>query len=266
MTEFNPAEYWEGRLAKNYDISGVGFVSLGKAFNEWMYRVRKHAFLRLLDDLDLSTESSVLDVGSGTGFYVELLHRAGFSDVRGLDLTETAVNRLRETFPGVEFAKADITKLGDTPPWTNLDLITCMDVLFHVTDDSAFDEAIASISRMLRPGGLFLFSDNLPQEESRTMHHVSRSRESIVATLARHQLEVEAETPMFVLMNAPAASQHPVLVAFWKLLSTVLHGFERTGLGFLGHVPGLLLYPIERLLIRTVAPGPSTKLLVCAKV
>ena len=33
MSQFNPTQYWEERLSKNYDISGVGYLPLGKAFS-----------------------------------------------------------------------------------------------------------------------------------------------------------------------------------------------------------------------------------------
>jgi hypothetical protein len=75
---FDNREYWEDRLRRHYSLAGVGYLRLGRRFNEWMYRVRGAVFDRMLDDLAGKagrgarwSGANVLDVGSGTGFYVE---------------------------------------------------------------------------------------------------------------------------------------------------------------------------------------------------
>jgi len=45
---FDPKEYWEKRLARNWDLAGVGYRALGKGFNYWAYAAAKHIFKREL--------------------------------------------------------------------------------------------------------------------------------------------------------------------------------------------------------------------------
>ena len=44
---FDNREYWESRLRQQYSLAGVGYLRLGRRFNEWMYRVRGEVFDRV---------------------------------------------------------------------------------------------------------------------------------------------------------------------------------------------------------------------------
>ena len=75
---FDNRKYWETRLREHYSLAGVGYLRLGRRFNEWMYRVRGEVFDRVAAELLPSwSGKAVLDVGSGTGFYVERWLRLG---------------------------------------------------------------------------------------------------------------------------------------------------------------------------------------------
>ena len=37
---FDNRQYWESRLREHYSLAGVGYLRLGRRFNEWMYRIR----------------------------------------------------------------------------------------------------------------------------------------------------------------------------------------------------------------------------------
>ena len=88
---FDPRAYWEQRLSEEYSLHGVGYASLGLRYNRWMYRIRRRVFRRTMRRF-LRDRSSmrVLDVGCGTGFYVDQWRELGIGQIAGLDLTETA--------------------------------------------------------------------------------------------------------------------------------------------------------------------------------
>src|ERR1043166_8271428 len=103
----------------------------------------------------------VLDVGSGTGFYVDRWLRLG-ARVTGLDLTEIAVAELSRAFPAARFLRADIGASLDgvplAPGW--FDAVSAFDVLFHIVDDAQYARAFENIPSLLRPGGWFLGPEN----------------------------------------------------------------------------------------------------------
>src|SRR3954453_7622223 len=103
--DFDARDYWEQRLADDYSLGGVGFRRLGHRFNAWAYRVRRERFGSAVGRLDLDVAGArVVDVGSGTGFYVTQWLDLG-ARVTGLDLTQVAVDRLRHAYPAASFER-----------------------------------------------------------------------------------------------------------------------------------------------------------------
>ena len=69
---FDPKAYWESRLSDEYSLAGVGYSGLGLSYNRWLYRIRKRVFRRTVRGFLVGDPGAarVLDVGSGTGFYI----------------------------------------------------------------------------------------------------------------------------------------------------------------------------------------------------
>src|SRR5947208_11804347 len=174
-TSFDPAAFWERRLQR-FDLAAVGYTGLGLRYNEWLYRVRAFVFRRLLRSSGLDLGSArVLDVGSGTGFYVAEWLRAGAARVVGSDLTDVSTERLAKVFPKAEIVQFDISGEPVFPP-NSFDAISAFDVLFHIVDDDGYRAALMTISSLLRDGGhLFLSENFLHSPERRGEHQVSRT-------------------------------------------------------------------------------------------
>src|SRR5690625_824439 len=150
MTIEHHDEFWNQRLAEDWSESGVGYRALGRPFNTWMYRVRRHVFLREASALSPAAATAVLDVGSGTGLYLDWWRTAGASALVGSDLTPAAVQQLSDHFSDLRIEQLDITAgAGPFTPGT-FDLISCMDVLFHITDDDLYRQALANMASLLR--------------------------------------------------------------------------------------------------------------------
>ena len=261
MNLFDPRIYWERRLAENPGILGVGLTSLGKNYNEWLYKVRRHTFLREIRSLPFDWETArVLDVGSGTGFYIRLWQEAGIPSVTGSDLTQTSVDRLRQGFPGKEVLQLHIG--GDEGlPTRKFDAISAFDVLFHIIEDRRYEAAISNIYGMLEPNGLFIFSDNfLHRDADRATHQVSRSLAQITDVLRKVGFRILRRRPMFALMNVPVDTQRWIWQSCWNAVAYPVKRSE-----FLGFVVGASLYPVEMALTRMLHEGPSTELMICQK-
>jgi len=262
LTEgFQADQYWERRLRDHFSLEGVGYLRLGRRFNEWMYRVRGEVFDRIVEELALPAGARVLDVGSGTGFYVDRWLRRGCR-VTGVDLTDIAVTTLASRFPGAEFVRADIG--DDLPPalaGERFDVVSGFDVFFHIVDDGRFRRAIGNVATLLRPGGVFLWSDNfLHHGTVRVAHQVSRQLVDIERDLGAAGFEIERRVPMFVLMNYPADTRSRLRQWTWTALMMPAMVSDR-----LGGALGALLYRIERRLVARAAESASTELMVCRR-
>ena len=261
-TEFDARRYWSRRLDRDWTLHGVGMRGLSRSYNRWMYSARRHVFRRTARTLPIDLpHSRVLDVGSGTGFYVELWSRLGAGTVTGVDIADSAVRRLRKRFPHVRFERLDIAHddvslLGD-----GFDVVSAFDVLFHVMDDDGYRTAMANVHRLLRPGGLFVFSEHFvrgPRREYR--HHVSRPAHEIERAVTETGFEVVRRRPMLVLMAWPAQAAAPVWRRLWsRALGPALKS-ERWG-----GIAGAALYLVELPLTRLLAEGPSMEIMVCRK-
>ena len=258
--EFDYQKYWNERLSGQFGLENVGYIGLGKNFNTWMYRLRKRNFLRSVKKLkDSLSNARILDVGSGTGFYVSLWLASKVQSVTGVDISVQAVQNLKATYPSLNFHVQDISK---SCQWHNeFDVISCMDVLFHVVNDNNFKSTILNLSQSLRSGGILILTDNfIHGSEKRMPHHVSRPLAEYERILEESGLKIVSRKPVFCFLNYPVDSNSRVLKLVWTFFLRFIPGNEK-----LGYLTGMLFFPIDLLLTRVLSEGPSTEIMICKK-
>lgn len=98
---------------------------------------------------------AVLDLGCAGGFMAEALARRG-ADVTGIDPATQAIAAARHHAAAENLQIAYDVGVGEDMPYADarFDTVVCVDVLEHVADVA---QVLAEVSRVLRPGGLFLF-------------------------------------------------------------------------------------------------------------
>jgi len=259
--EFDPNRYWEQRLTDSYTLGSVGWSGLGEAFNRWMYAVRKRVFRRVVgESIDNPSDLRVLDLGSGTGFYLNVWRELGVRDLSGSDLTSTAVTRLRAAFAHIPIHQLDIGGDPEQLPDEQYDVVSIMDVLYHVVDDQRYAQALHNLSRLLKPGGKLIFSENCVAHTQAGAHQVSRSRIEIERLLKDAQLVPTLQRPMFFLMNSPIDSDSRILRRWWFTVVRLSARHE-----VLGWSLGAAVFPWELVLVRLTTRGPSSKIIVCQR-
>jgi SAM-dependent methyltransferase len=261
-TSFDADSYWEDMHRLNVGFAAVGFGVLGTQFNTWMYRVRRRVLRRAVRRAGIEvTGASVLDVGTGTGFYVREWQRLGAAEVTGIDVSAAAVSRLRGEIREARFLEADVADPIPDLLADGFDIVSAFDVLFHIVDDERFGRAIENLGRLTRPGGHLLLSENFLRGSTlRHRHQVSRTQDEIDRALTSAGFETVLRLPMFVLLNSPVDSQFRPLGLFWRGLAGVSRRSHR-----LGGLLAACLYLPELGLTAVVREGPSTELHVCRR-
>jgi SAM-dependent methyltransferase len=259
---FDPKSYWETRLEEYPGLCGVGNTCLGRSYIQWLYKVRRAVFLRLLASLKTDFRAArVFDVGAGTGFYLELWKQAGVPSIAGCDLTEIAVTRLESTLPWARILRLDITETLPSSELGCYDFVSAFDVLFHIVEEKRYEQAIRNLCALLRPGGLLLFSDLLPRNGAVRAEHVAfRPLEQVTALLAKTGFEVVRRVPMFVVMEEPLDSTSQWYCFLWKLMSFPVKRSEVAGF-----LIGAMLYPLELILTKVCEETSTTEIVICSK-
>jgi len=262
MAEFDAQTYWEKRLQKSFGLQGVGLIGMGKFYNNWLYRIRRSVFLKKVSEFrDDFSNSKALDVGCGSGFYIERWKELNIGSLVGIDITKIAIDELAARHPGYLFYQMDISE--EVLPIIDMqfDFISAFDVLFHIVDDSKFEKAVYNIYLLLKPGGLLLWSDNfLHGQTLRAKHQVCRSLADIEIVLRNTGFTILQRSPMFYLMNAPIDCPSHGMKIFWKILKSTVSRSEA-----LGALAGALLYPIELFLVSINRESPTTEIMICKK-
>lgn len=265
MPPFDAHQYWNSRLREQFSLEGVGWLGMSEPFNRWMYKVRRDVFVReVTRHIGDMSNMRVLDVGSGTGMYVDLWKNLGVAEVVGSDFSEVAVDNLRGRFPADEVVQLDITEQDRSTDIYNrqFDVVSAMDMLFHIVDDDAYERAIGNLLDLLRPGGLLVFTENfLRGATQHGEHQVSRSVDVIESLLRSSNATPVTRRPTFVLMNTPIDSHSRALHFWWRHLGATVRRGPR-----IANLLGGAVYGVESCLLRVGHyRGPSTKLAIWRK-
>jgi SAM-dependent methyltransferase len=264
---YRPPDYWSGLHEAADDLGVVGYPTLPLVFNRHVYANAARGVLRGFAAAGVPVRGrAVLDVGSGTGFWVDLWRREGAAKVSGSDLVPTAVERLRSRFPGSEFVAADITDQAPFPE-AQFDLVTIMSVLHHVVDEERFERALANLASQLADGGFLAVLDALVVR-GRWLRPEAGSSHAVVRTLGRWQeaaaaagLRITDVVPTTALLGDPVdAGSRAAWAAhrfYWRALTASIKGRDRLAATVVPPIAAL-----DRAVVPRLRQGPSAKLIV----
>lgn len=129
----------------------VDYDSIARTYDR-RYERNQYAGVQhaLLEFVRSNLELEVLEVGCGTGHWLEILNVHGMQ-LTGLDASAQMLARAKARLPGIKFIRGRAERL----PWPaeSFDMVFCVNALHHFADKLAF---LAEARRILRPGGMML--------------------------------------------------------------------------------------------------------------
>ena len=195
---YQPREFWDQRLAEQFDLRGTGQTGLSLAYNRACYALRRLVLDRALREAGCDPRGKrVLDVGCGTGFFTAYYLGRG-AEVTGIDIAPTSIERLRARHPEARFVLGDV---ADAPLPGRYDVVNAFDVLYHITDDARWERALAHLADAVAPGGLLLLTDTFHERPAMAAHNRMRSLERHRRVLEAHGLSAGVPRPTHVLLN-----------------------------------------------------------------
>lgn len=272
-SQYVPAEYWSEVVHDGADLSAVGHPELGP-YNLYAYERRLRAFDRALELAGVGIAGSrVFEAAYGVGFYLRHWRRHGAGQVAGVDISEGACRQAQTAFPDYDLACGDLAAT-DFEAAGKFDIVTGIDVLYHIVDDDRWAAALANLAVLVDGGGILVLSDKFPSATAvQTSSHVRRRPlDQWQQALAEHGLAVERLVPVFVLMDDPITmGAHPWLGRLsalqWRLAAGVLARARRCGWlhRTLARTVSWLQLPLEAGLLACLKRSPNLELIVARR-
>lgn len=264
--KFEESSYWRQRVRGDADLGVVGHRSLGRGYNEYIYRRRAECLMEALRLLNIKpSHCNVLDLGCGSGYYAAFWKELGVTELTGIDLSDASVSLLQERFPEYTFLQADLTQTDAAVriggPYS---IVTLFDVIYHISDDTAALNALKTAAGALKPTGvLLLFEQLAPRDYSLLPHVKFRGKMNYLALLEAAGLEIASRQPLFVFLAPP--------VYGFKAIDVVVSGLYKT-IGALiknregaGRRLGRAVYRLDQFLIKKGVILPNHELIVLRK-
>ena len=198
---FDAANYWRSRMQRTPSLVGTGWIGIALPWQHSLYAAKRRAIRRLLRDCNQPVAGrTVLDFGCGTGYFEDVWEAWGATHTSGIDIAPTLIDSLSERFPSRDYACVDLA--AEDVPFGAQDLVTALDVLYHVVDDEAAERIVARLLNRVAPGGAFVATDGWPRENRFVAVHVRHRSPTWWAEVAKgHGFQIAASRPVYVLHN-----------------------------------------------------------------
>lgn len=147
--EFDYKKYWIARSKqKIHPLKKSGIKAFSEESNRCLYYLIKEQYRKLLRKCSVDMENkNILDAGAGFGQYVRFF-LAQKARVTAIDISEDAVNFIRKRFPEVKAVAAPLEELDEYFSPYQFDIIHCFDVLYHITDDGAWERTMRNFAEL----------------------------------------------------------------------------------------------------------------------
>lgn len=122
----------------------------------WLHHLRRSSQLNIFERYIQDPDAVILDVGCGSGTFLNQLLEAGFSKVYGVEPNPALV----EAFARFRPAEAHRVQHGHGEhlpfPDASFDAICFLNVLHHLVGEDAYRKTLNEARRCLRPGGIII--------------------------------------------------------------------------------------------------------------
>lgn len=130
-------KYFRGKIAHREDLHSFWKQPSPKGNDPKGYLEQTARSAALLKIIDQPKDARILEVGCNVGRNLAHLYDAGYTNVEGIEISETAVELLRETYPQLADSNIHVGAAEDIlPTLDEYDLIFTMAVLEHIHPDS----------------------------------------------------------------------------------------------------------------------------------
>jgi 2-polyprenyl-3-methyl-5-hydroxy-6-metoxy-1,4-benzoquinol methylase len=261
---YDAEKYWAERYS-TIDITKSGHIDLPADYNKWLYERKKEVFFQGLKAAHFNpVGASVLEIATGTGVYVEAWQKRKVSRLVGIDISAAAVAELQRRFPKYEFYKRDLAKPGLVDVVGNgFDVVTAIDMLYHIVQDSDFPIALRNIAETVKPGGLFAIHDLFLHTAEYDAGYIKlRTLDTYRAALDAAGFDIVWRKPTFFFAVQPRDVSSPPTL---RLMLQVWDRFTYPLIQRLPNLAGRSTYWTDKIIGAVMKEGPSFEMMICRR-
>ena len=154
---YDAERYWSERFSKyGLSLRGAGHEGLSEEKNREMYAEAEEVFIQVCQREDVDFQNvAALEIGCGSGFYTELLHKLNVKSYIGIDITDALFPELKQKFPEYRFIKQDITSKAVEGEFG---LIVMIDVIEHIVEEEKFSACMENLKGCLSENGVLILA------------------------------------------------------------------------------------------------------------
>lgn len=254
---YDNRQYWCGLHAEGAGrLAAVGYAAFEEGFNRVCYRLRRAAALRLLARHPEIARFRLLEAAVGVGAYASLWQQLGVRRWVGVDIADEAVAHCRTHYPNGEFHTLDLTCdrwPAETSPASGFDLVTAIDVLYHLVDDGMFEAAIGNLAPRVCAGGGLLLSDVFVRQDRQIAPHVKRRSLATYRRALGPDFVLAGRESVFSILADPVPRSRlhvsdQAMLAAWRVLARIVLHAPPAARCAVGAAVATLARPLDALL------------------
>ena len=157
---YNAIEWWDKRFytdgvsdRKTMDPQKSPY-SARYHYNSVEMQILKHLYNKNTS----INQSRVLDIGSGSGHWIDFFRSLGSSKTIGIDVSLSSVDFLKNKYRNNSNVTIHHGKVSEILEKLNtkFDIAIAIGIMFHIVDDSEWTNTIHAVAKSLRKDGLFI--------------------------------------------------------------------------------------------------------------
>jgi 2-polyprenyl-3-methyl-5-hydroxy-6-metoxy-1,4-benzoquinol methylase len=260
---FDASAYWNKRY-EAIDASKSGHVDLPVEYNRWLYRRKQDHLAKALSKVGATLRGKrLLEIAAGSGAWMDFWKAQGVADYMGIDLSERAIEGLKQRYPEERFLQYDLNESGlERVLGTDYDCVSAIDVLYHVVDDQRFQVLMGELASLLKPGGLLVIHDQFLHAATRDYVYIRWRRlkdYEEVLTAAGFEIMYRRPTFFFMIQNEDFGGVTA------KLMDALWDRIVYPVIGRLPRAAGAVGYAVDSLVCSILREGPSMEMMICRK-
>lgn len=209
--------YWENRLEDEKGLKSVGCIRFSSSYNNWLYKAKQECLEDVLETFNVEPKT-ILDIGSGTGFFIDYYKKKFNSEITGLEITKIGAKRLTNNFPFAQIICQDISS-SNLNLGKSFDLVNVFDIIYHILDDKLFVNAIGNISKHINSNGYLILTDNFRTTTNQGKHVHHRAIEDYKKIFQQNNIQILGVFPIYYFLNREYIKRvgPPIISQFGKI-------------------------------------------------